>query len=549
MFIKQFILFFLLLPTIWVLGGNVVLTTEVRAVEKEQAENRNGNGVLPHKISLQSIGQIKERGYARYSDFGAKGDGKHDDMEAIAKTHAFANQENLPVKADDNATYYIGGKAMSAIIQTNTDFGKARFIIDDRKVEDRTADIFVVKSHLKPFKPEGIISLRRNQAKISLSLPGPSLITVTDSTVRRYIRFGPNQNNGSPQTDIVIVDQSGKIDPATPLIWDFDQITDISALPMDQEKLAIRGGKFTTIANQAASKYTYYGRGIAIMRSNVVVDGLEHYVTGEKEHGAPYSGFLAFRDCANVTVRNSILTGRKTYRTIGSAGVPVSMGSYDISITRALNVTFENCSQTNDINDEQYWGIMGSNFSKNLVLNHCRFSRFDAHMGVANATIRNSELGHMGVNAIGSGTFTIENTTLYGRNLINLRPDYGSTWEGTFVIRNCIFVPAAGRPFRASLFGGSNHGQHDFGYPTYMPEKIIIDGLTIVDTNHPEEYEGPSIFANFNPHMTDDTYQEKFPHYRPKEVILRNIKIESGKVLRTSDNPYQFKDIKIIKED
>src|SRR5690606_13764213 len=108
-----------------------------------------------------------------------------------------ANQENLPVKADDNATYYIGGKAMSAIIQTNTDFGKARFIIDDRKVEDRTADIFVVKSHLKPFKPEGIISLRRNQAKISLSLPGPSLITVTDSTVRRYIRFGPNQNNGS----------------------------------------------------------------------------------------------------------------------------------------------------------------------------------------------------------------------------------------------------------------------------------------------------------------------------------------------------------------
>src|SRR5690606_39432032 len=94
--------------------------------------------------------------------------------------------------------------------------------------EDRTADIFVVKSHLKPFKPEGIISLRRNQAKISLSLPGPSLITVTDSTVRRYIRFGPNQNNGSPQTDIVIVDQSGKIDPATPLIWDFDQITDIS---------------------------------------------------------------------------------------------------------------------------------------------------------------------------------------------------------------------------------------------------------------------------------------------------------------------------------
>ena len=43
-------------------------------------------------------------------------------------------------------------------------------------------------------------------------------------------------------------------------------------------------------------------------------------------------------------------------------------------------------------------------------------------MGVANATIRNSTLGHQGINAIGSGTFTVENSTIYGRNLVNLRP-------------------------------------------------------------------------------------------------------------------------------
>lgn len=508
----------------------------------------NARGELEINVSEKNLLRLRAQGHVKYSDFGAKGDGKTDDIDAIAAAHAVANQEGLPVKADDGATYYIGEKARTAVIQTDTDFGTAEFIIDDIKVEDHREHVFLVSSTLRPFVLEGVSSLRKNQEKINVPLPGPSLITVTNDNVRRYIRYGPNQNNGSPQTDIFIVDKDGNVDMDAPIIWDFDQITEITALPIDQTKLTIKGGRFTTIANQAESKYTYYGRGIAIRRSNVLVDGLEHHITGEGEQGAPYGGFLNFRDCSDVTVRNSILTGHKTYQTIGSAGVPVSMGSYDISISRALNISFEHCSQTNDINDRTYWGIMGSNFCKNLILDHCSFSRFDAHMGVANATIRNSELGHMGVNAIGTGTFLIENTTLNGRNLINLRPDYGSTWQGEFIIRDCIFIPAGGRTVSASLIGGSNSGQHDFGYTTYMPERIIIENLHIDDSNHPEGYEGPAIFANFNPQMTDSSYQEKHPHVRTHEVVLKNVTTESGKDLRVSDNTYLFKDVMIIRE-
>jgi len=239
------------------------------------------------------------------------------------------------------------------------------------------------------------------------------------------------------------------------------------------------------------------------------------------------------------------VTGHKTYVTIGSAGVSVPMGSYDISLNRALNLSFIHCSQTNDINDGAYWGIMGSNYCKNLILENCTFSRFDAHMGVANATIRNSTLGHQGINAIGSGTFLVENSTIYGRNLIHLRPDYGSTWQGEFIIRNCVFVPAGGRPSQAILIGGSNSGQHDFGYTCYMPARIIIENLTIDDSNHPENYQGPAIFANFNAQMTDDSYVEKFPFIRPREVIVRDLSITSGNDLRLSDNPYMFQDVKI----
>lgn len=505
----------------------------------------NNKGELRVNVTPKDVRRFKAAGVIRYGDLGAKGDGKTDDMNVIAATHAFANQQGLKVEADAGATYYIGGKARTAIIQTDTDFGEAKFIIDDRAVEDRNVSIFMVSSSLEASKLEGITSLKRDQKKIEASLPGPCLITVTNSNVKHYIRFGLNQNNGSAQTDIFVVDEAGNVDRNAPIIWDFDQITEITALPIDDQELNISGGHFTTIANQAESKYTYYSRNIAIRRSHVVVDGMEHHITGEGEHGAPYGGFFNIRDCSYVTVKNTILTGHKTYRTIGRAGKPVSMGSYDLSVNRALNVSFINCTQTNDINDRTYWGVLGSNYCKNLLYDNCTLSRFDAHKGVANATVRNSTLGHMGINAIGSGTFLVENSTIRGRSLINLRSDYGSTWQGEFIIRNCVFVPAGGRETSASLISGSYSGQHDFGYICYMPERITIENLRIEDDKHPEGYQGPAIFRDFNSKNTDESYKEKYPYVRTKEVILRNVTTASGKKLRLSDNPHMFKGVRV----
>lgn len=546
-----FVFFFLLTGVLSTALGQADSPPEEAVIisKRNKTRVRTGEqGQLVVHVSGKDIRRFRTYGLVRYSDFGAKGDGITDDLDAIAATHAVANQHGLSVEADSGATYYIGGKNRTAIIRTDTDFGTAAFIIDDTGVQNRHAHVFLVGSNLQPFVIEGLGSLRRSQEKVDLSLPVTCIITVTDTTVRRYIRYGPNQNKGYPQTDIFIVDKNGHVNTDTPIIWDFDQISDITALPIDETILTVTGGRFTTIANRAESKYTYYSRGIAIRRSNVVVEGLEHRVTGEGEHGAPYAGFLNIGDCAYVSVRNTILTGRKIYQTIGSAGVPVSMGSYDISANRALHVSFVNCSQTNDINDRGYWGILGSNYCKNLVYDHCIFSRFDAHMGVANATIRNSTLGHQGINAIGSGTFTVENSTIYGRSLVNLRSDYGSTWQGAFIIRNCVFVPAGGNPVSASLIGGSNSGQHDFGYTCYMPERVTIENLRIDDSAHPEDYKGPAIFADFNPQMTDDSYVERFPYVRTREVLLRNVTTVSGMALRLSDNPVMFRDVVVTHE-
>lgn len=483
----------------------------------------------------------------RYEDFGAQGDGRTDDLQALADAHAYANEHQLPVRANDDATYRIGGRNRTIRIETDTHFGQARFVIDDTELENIKADVFEVRSRLKPIKLDEVKTLKRHQPKIDATLPGPCVWIVTDHNTKRFIRRGLNPNNGSSQTDVFLVDAHGNVDPGTPIIWDFDQITAIEVLPVDSQTLTITGGHFTTIANQAESKYNYHARGLEIQRSNVIVEGLEHHVTGEGPTGAPYRGFISVNRCANVTIRDTLLTGHKTYQTLGRAGRPVSMGSYDFNANRALNVSLVNVTQTNDIMDRRYWGIMGSNFCKNLTYDGCVLSRFDAHQGVVNATIRNSKIGYMGIKLIGEGTALIENTTVEGARMIDLRPDYGSTWRGDLVILNCTFMTQG--KHTPALIGGSNDGQHDFGYTCYMPKKIVIENLKIDDGTRDENYRGPVIFANFNPRMKNADYKQPFPYVVTDVVITKGIETTSGKPLRLSDNALMFRDVMLTEND
>ena len=157
--------------------GNVVITSDKNSTQIQA----KSNGELHVNVSPKDVLKFKSDGLVKYSDFGAKGDGKTDDMNAIAGAHAFANQHSLKVKADNNAKYFISGKERTAYIQTDTDFGTATFIIDDTNVENLKASIFIVNSNLESFKLEGITSLKRGQKKIDVSLPTASLVTVTNA--------------------------------------------------------------------------------------------------------------------------------------------------------------------------------------------------------------------------------------------------------------------------------------------------------------------------------------------------------------------------------
>ena len=483
----------------------------------------------------------------RYEDFGAKGDGKTCDLNALIAAHNYANEHNLPVRANDDANYYISGANKTIIIQTNTDWGKANFTVDDRELENPRAVLFQITSRLQPYTPKGLTTLKRNQEKLDITLPVDSVIRVKNNKKKQYIRRGLNQNPGAAQQDIFCVDKNGKVDMNAPIVWDFDQISSVEAFPIDPDTLTVRGGTFTTIANTNPGKPIYINRNIMVRRSNTVVENVTHRMTGVAETGYPYAGFFNASTCAYVQFKDCILTGQRHYGHIGSAGKPVRYGTYDFGAGSALNVSLINCRQSNDHMNTVYWGVMGTNYCKNLSYENCKLSRFDAHCGVANASIRNSDLGHAGITAIGFGTFLIENTICRRHDFVGLRGDYGSSWEGKFIFRNCEFIPGNGKPVTGMIFSGFNDGAHDFGYTCYMPEEIIIENMLIRDKNHPENYEGPVIFGNFNAAYKDDSYVEKYPYIKTKRVILKNVRTESGKPLRLSDNMAMFKDVEVIR--
>lgn len=491
--------------------------------------------------------------FVTYEAFGAIGDGVADDLPAICAAHEYANARGLHVRTKPDATYHLGRRALTAVIATDTDWNTSRFTIDDSThVEDHKAPLFEVRSLLAPEDVQ-IDRLTRDQKRVDARPEHDCHVLVENANKRRYIRRGLNQNAGVPQHDCFILRRDGSV--ASPIDWDYDVVTRVEARPIDGTPLVLRGGVFTTFANRMKQEvgYNYWSRNIVISRSNTEVDGLTHYVVGETSVGHPYAGFINVRRCANVTLRNCFATGHKIYSTVGSAGKPVNMGSYDYSVSNVVNFRMINC-RMNHICDRTRWGVIGSNFCKNILLEDCVLSRMDTHMGVAGTyTIRRCTLGHMGLNAIGRGLLTVEDSTLYGRNLVSFRRDYGSTWEGDLIIRNCRWIPSCGDTTWPHMIGVSNDGMHDFGYPCSMPREVIIDGLFVDDANHPEDYHGMYFFTDPDRAFSDDeaitpAAERPFPYARCQKVRVRGLSTASGTKPQVSPNAELQNSVVVIEE-
>lgn len=549
------------------------LSCKIQTESKPKKTSNQPAGVDLSKVEYPTTPKKQYTQYVTYEEFGAKGDGVTDDMQAIVDAHNYANTKMLPVKATYGAKYLIKNPNNKyATVKTDCDWTGAEFIIDDSELPSpgqRNQIFYICPSKNEyPLVDEQLANgnsykgkvpelsnhkIKKTDKNLGVPLAEKSLVWLEDKNTKRFKR---NQDGsvtgGNAQEDIIIVNPDGTIDSGTPLNWDYNSLTAAHAIPIDEETLYITGGTFTTIVNKC-SPIIYVKGGIWIGRSNVVIDGVHHKLSDEgtpADFSSPYYGIFYIKRCAYITIKNCKVSSHITYIN--------KSGTYDIYPYEVAHLTLKNCSEYTDIIDKSRWGVIGSNYCKAVILDNCSLSRFDAHQGVTNALIKNSTIGWAGINLTGEGNFTIEDSKCYGGNFINLRKDYGSTWHGNIYIKNCEWIPRAGlEPFSSSMaciLGGNHIYNHDFGYDCYMPTALYIDGFTIDDTNKNNNYKGPYLLSEFIPSKNNadfENYRKTYPYHLIQDIYIRGFVSKTGVVssyFGTSANSDLFKNVKIHTE-
>ena len=330
-----------------------------------------------------------------YDDFGAVGDGRTNDYEAIYNAHVKANESGQTVMATAGKTYYlespvINGTPTAIPVMTNTDWKGAKFIIDDRKISQDndtkkwSVPLFSIEQNVEPrtfyatnakdsvyLKAILDAGLGKNTKKIDLGddFRCEVMIITANSSHKVYRRRGyAGGYEGATMEEAIILDKDGNVRADTPLMYDYTDLTGLEIIKLGEvEPITLKDGEFTTRASQFNCIYIrddglrddyspYIQRGLRITRSKTTVENVKHYVTDEKQFedcvddnrviqfvGSTYRGFFSTIRCTDVTIKDCVLTGRRCYkRPNGGTG-----GTYDLYALLTNNLTFENCTQSN----------------------------------------------------------------------------------------------------------------------------------------------------------------------------------------------------------
>ena len=508
------------------------------------------------EIMLDRNKEAEEIKVIRYEDFGAIGDGVADDGAAIRVAHEAANLSGLKVMGTAGRSYRIGIVESPIIVRTETDWNGARIIFDDSVVADdsgyRGIWVFQVTSdnpeNGKEIIPDSGFSLKKGQTNINFPIGKACMIKLENSNRMIYLRYGPNASKGTVQSEVILVDADGNVDPSTPIQYDYDSVTKMVVYTIDDAPISVGNAKIEIhVYDPKKHKpdyenyYCYYKRGIYVVRSNVTLHDIDHRIIGEdmtisidrngdgiidmygadKSYGVPYAGNFCFDYCYNSRLIDSTVQGHQAYSFFQGVtkdkpgNIRNEMGSYTLTLHYAIGISLINMKQrenrdTGEVitNRVMYHGVMASNYCRNMLVDSCYFDRFDSHQGLHNATIRNSTIG-FGIHVIGGGRLYIENTTRLSGYFISLRNDFNSIFDGDIVVRNCT----AGKEIESFIL--SSWREFYNGLDNVMIRSIDVDGLKIMG-------ESLTIF-NANNATRDALISKINPLFIPESVRLRNV--------------------------
>jgi len=484
--------------------------------------------------------------YVTYEDFKARCDGVFDDYIALNAAHIFATNymsktgNDVEVRATEGKIYHIFKEREYPIyITQNTDWNNATFIIHDEDIEEKSGrfvDIFNVTS----IKSKDTVVIENPTWTIDtttkkLTEIDSTLATLNAKGYKRYcvrvenankINFIRNNNTtGSTQRDIFMIDSEGNL--LNDVQWDFDELTKVTINGIFDEAHFIKNARFVTNAFNDSHELIYsrkYGKPIYMKRgiffesadnfdiSNIINAQSEDIMSGS------YTGFFNFNYCADVRINDCEVYNRKFTENSGRS-------TYAININWSTNLNFYNIT-TNDIHDNDRWGVTESDFAKDVVFENCVLNRVDAHQGFYNVTIKDCIIGRKGINLIGQGTAKIINTDVYNECLFNLRQDYGSFWSGDVYITDSRLHYTGTYASKLAGMGVTiedNGEVRDYGYELHFPNLYISN----LEVDNKDNISNGDFHIIFN--YDNDTYGKLPASYWPKHIYINGISLINSK--------------------
>ena len=393
---------------------------------------------------------------------------------------------------------------------------------------------------LKRLVEAGINTETKN---IKIDIPGwdgPLMISPYDTTNKLCRRTGYLGLRGSDMHEVILLDKDGNVSEDTPIVYNYKNLTSVEVYRLDKSTaITIENGTFTskvchfnTLILDAEGKEigrfnTMFSRGFRVQRSYTTLKNIKHYVTNEVQlyeqvtpegnivmAGMGYSSFYSLASCTDVLIKDCVMTGRRNYRTTTNRSMT---GTVDMAMGKCCNILVDGCKQSNfwiTVDPETYeittsseytpgavpgmsfvevygkriklcWGVMSSNYCKNMEYRNSTLSRFDAHAPIVNGKIVNCNINDIELN--GNGKFILENVNWYPylptTPLFFLRGDYGCTWDGDVIVKN---VNAYLQDDNSSPIVYHKYANWFRGYTCAFPN-VLLDNLALysVKTGEP----------------------------------------------------------------
>lgn len=438
-------------------------------------------------VDARAREQLKALRAVSYEMFGAVLDGVADDTDAVIAAHEYANANGCRVEQHTGTAYLKTATADHCpVVKTDCDWSGMTFVVTEAMAKN------VI---LRAEPDEGIRTISLSSAQIgqlaqgAISIPFlaeyPNCICHFTTDIVQPVRLN-HADTTYVYHETVTSDRHGNlIDGGL-----FRDMTGAGSVTMEYQSIferpiELRGARVLLDTTDDSRIPTFL-----IKRSNATLRDWTFEIAAQTSvNSTDYKGeILRIENAYNVTAEK--LTGENFGTFFTDTAASRSQTCYAIYLSGLSRFTLRDCVLL------RAWGVMQSQYCKDIAVRDSTLGRIDNHYGCRNYTISNVTLAtsHSCINiGYGDGQFVIDNVrfhkfpdpdTTASNACVMLRRDFCALYSGELVIRNVSVSNHTGS--LVNLLDGRYSDTWDYGdtsavLPLAFPA-VTIDGV-VYDTD------------------------------------------------------------------